>query len=73
MSAAPRVSAAGCSNAAPLLWAAFDSFATTAAAPSAAAAAADCVQDNSLYRLSALAGTRTRAHTIGTSQPALTS
>ena len=40
---------------------------------SAAAAAAGCVQDNSLYRLSALAGTRTRAHTIGTSQPALSS
>ena len=37
------------------------------------AAAAGCVQDNSLYHLSALAGTRTRAHTIGTSQPALSS
>ena len=51
----------------------FDSFATTAAAPSAAAAAADYVQDNNLYRLSALAGTRTCARTIGTSQPALSS
>ena len=68
LTAAPH--AAGCSVAAPLQWAALTDLATSAAA---AAAAAGCVQDNSLYRLSALAGTRTRAHTIGTSQPALTS
>ena len=70
LSAAPRFSAAGCSDAAPLLWAALTVYYNCCCS---SAAAAGCVQDNSLYRLSALAGTRTCTRTIGTSQPALSS